>query len=117
MANEYLNIEENRTTNAQRPNDLLVWSILSTIFCCLPTGIVAIVYSSRVNSLWDLGRHNEAIDAARKAKTWNIVGLVIGLVFLLLWVVYMVFAISVINANGGWENVSDLMMQLQQYDN
>lgn len=51
----------------QRPNDLLVWSILSTIFCCLPTGIVAIVYSSKVNSLWDSGEHAEAIEAARKA--------------------------------------------------
>ena len=30
------------------PNHL-VWAILSTLFCCLPLGIVSIVYASQVD--------------------------------------------------------------------
>ena len=40
----------------QVPNNYLVWSILVTIFCCIPFGIVAIVKSSQVNGLWAQGR-------------------------------------------------------------
>ncbi|MDY6372210.1 MAG: CD225/dispanin family protein [Bacteroidales bacterium] len=117
MENQYLENNERTYNDMQRPNDLLVWSILSTIFCCLVTGIVAIVYSSKVNNLWDSGEHAEAIEAARKAKIWNIVGLVIGLVCLVIWIVYFVVVLSVINANGGWENFADMMSQMeQQYD-
>lgn len=117
MENQYSEYNESAYNDMQRPNDLLVWSILSTVFCCLPTGIVAIVYSSKVNSLWDAGRHAESIEAARKAKIWNIVGLVIGLVSLVMCIVYFVVALSVINANGGWENLADMMSQMErQYD-
>ena len=117
MEEPYRSINNGSGMDIQRPNDLLVWSILSTIFCCLVTGIVAIVYSSKVNSLWDSGEHAEAIEAARKAKIWNIVGLVIGLVCLVMWIVYFVVVLSVINANGGWENFADMMSQMeQQYD-
>jgi hypothetical protein len=30
----------------QAPNNYLVWSILVTLFCCLPLGIVAIIKST-----------------------------------------------------------------------
>jgi hypothetical protein len=37
---------------SHRPNipNHLVWAILTTIFCCLPFGIVAIVYAAQVNT-------------------------------------------------------------------
>ena len=116
MEEQYMNDNERRDMTNQCPNDLLVWSILGTIFCCLPTGIVAIVYSSRVNSLWNAGCHAEAHESARKAKTWNIVGLVVGLVFYALWILYFLAVASFVEANGGWENMADLMSQMQQYD-
>ena len=34
------------------PDNKLVWSILVTLFCCLPFGIVAIIKSAEVNSKW-----------------------------------------------------------------
>lgn len=52
------------------PNNYLVWSILVTIFCCLPFGIVAIVKSSQVNGLWAQGRYAEAQASAASAKRW-----------------------------------------------
>lgn len=32
------------------PDNNLVWAILSTVLCCLPLGIVAIIKSTQVNS-------------------------------------------------------------------
>lgn len=53
-----------------KPNNFLVWAILCTIFCCLPFGIVSIVYASKVDGLWYAGEYEEAEDAASKARTW-----------------------------------------------
>jgi hypothetical protein len=53
-----------------KPDNWLVWSILSTIFCCLPFGIVSIIYAAKVNSLWRSGDKNGAITAADNAKKW-----------------------------------------------
>src|SRR5687768_15957118 len=53
-----------------RPSNYLVPAILSTICCCLPFGIVAIVYAAQVNGKWDAGDSQGAQDAAKKAKMW-----------------------------------------------
>src|SRR6476646_91982 len=69
----------------QAPNNYLVWSILVTLFCCLPFGIVAIVKSSQVNGLWAQGRYAEAQATAESAKKWVIwsavSGVVVGVIY------------------------------------
>jgi hypothetical protein len=64
----------------QKPDNLLVWSILATVLCCLPTGIVAIIYSNKVNNLWDTRDYAGAQEAANTAKTWCFVSLGLGIV-------------------------------------
>lgn len=64
----------------QAPNNYLVWSILVTIFCCIPFGIVAIVKSSQVNGLWAQGRFVDAQASAASAKKWIIWSVVVGLI-------------------------------------
>ena len=59
--------------------DYLVWAILVTIFCFLPTGIAAIVFASQVKSKLAAGDRAGAIEASNKAKTWTIVSVVVGL--------------------------------------
>ena len=54
----------------QKPDSYLVWAILSLLFCCMPLGIVAVVYASKVDGLWISGNYQEAINAANSAKTW-----------------------------------------------
>ena len=76
---------DNLYTN--RPDNYLVWAILTTILCCLPFGIVSIVYSCKVNNLWDAGQQAQAFDASKKAKTWAIVAAVSGLVFGILYAI------------------------------
>ena len=75
------------------PNHL-VWSILATLCCCLPGGIVAIVYSSQVNTKLALGDLAGAMEASNKAKTWCWVSLGVGLVVNLLYLLLNVFAAS-----------------------
>jgi hypothetical protein len=70
------------------PNHL-VWSILTTLFCCLPAGIVSIVFAAQVNSKLEAGDYAGAMQASKNAKTWAIVSAVAGVAVLiplsLLW--------------------------------
>ena len=62
----------------QQPDSNLVWGILSTVLCCLPLGIVSIVYASKVSGLWAQGRYAEAQEASANAKKWAIWSAVAG---------------------------------------
>ena len=63
----------------QVPN-YLVWSILVTLCCCLPGGIVSIVYATQANSKSTAGDMAGAMEAAGKAKTWLIISAIVGAV-------------------------------------
>ena len=58
----------------------LVLAIVTTVLCCLPFGIVAIVYAVKVNDLVANGRITEAQEAAKQSKKWSQIGIVIGLI-------------------------------------
>ncbi len=62
-----------------KPDSFLVWSILCTLCCCLPFGIVSIVYASKVDGLWASGQYLEAERAAQSARTWFWWGFGLGL--------------------------------------
>lgn len=57
----------------------LVWAILATICCCLPTGIVSIIYAAQVDGKVALGDYAGAQQAADNAKLWAWVSLGLGL--------------------------------------
>lgn len=61
------------------PNHL-VWAILATIFCCIPFGIVSIVYAAQVNGKLAGGDYRGARSASANARTWAIASAVLGLV-------------------------------------
>ena len=80
----------------QRPNNYLALAIISTILCCLPTGIVSIIYSTKVNSAYEDGRYDEAEKASKNAKTWGLVSIALALVG---WVVYLlIFGVAIFGA-------------------
>ena len=58
----------------------LTQSILVTLFCCVPFGIVAIVYAAQVNSKLQAGDFAGAADASAKAKMWCCWSVGIGIV-------------------------------------
>jgi Interferon-induced transmembrane protein len=76
---------------AQQPDSNLVWGILCALLCCLPLGVVSIVYSSKVSGLWMQGRYAEAQAASDNAKKWAIWGAVAGVIVL---VIYGIIAVA-----------------------
>ena len=83
-----------------RPKTWLVESILVTILCCLPFGIVGIIFAAKVNSLYDQTNYEEAKRTSANAKKWTIIGFTIGLVFILAYfgfVIYMVMTGNLAN--------------------
>ena len=83
-----------------KPNNYLVWAILGTIFCCLPFGIVSIVYASKVDGLWLAGDYFAATEAARKAKTWFWWSFGIGLTANIIVLIYYICVGAVIGLSG-----------------
>jgi hypothetical protein len=69
------------------PDNHLVPAILTTLFCCLPFGIVSIVKSSQVNQKWQMGDVQGAMAASEEAKTWWKRSLIAGIV---LWVISVI---------------------------
>ncbi|HBR53875.1 MAG TPA: CD225/dispanin family protein [Flavobacteriaceae bacterium] len=75
------------------PDNNMVWAILSTVLCCLPLGIIAIIKASKVEQLWYQGFHAEAQKAADDAKKWAIwsavsIGIIIVLYFVFMLVIF-----------------------------
>ena len=73
-----------------KPDNNLVWAILSTVLCCLPLGIVAIIKSTKVNELWAQGDYEGAKKAAADAKKFAIWGAAVGVIFLILYIIFVV---------------------------
>ncbi|HWY01284.1 MAG TPA: CD225/dispanin family protein, partial [Mycobacterium sp.] len=77
------------------PDNYLVWAILTTVFCCLPLGIVSIMYSTKVSGLWSQGRYAEAQAAADNAKKWAIISAIVGAVVGVIVVILFFFMFTV----------------------
>jgi hypothetical protein len=71
----------------------LVQAILVTIFCCMPFGIVAIVYAAQVNGKVQAGDTAGAVDASSKAKMWAWISFGLGLAGVLLYAVFILIAV------------------------
>ena len=78
-----------------KPDNYLVWAILSTLFCCVPTGIVAIVFAAQVDSKWTAGDYQGAQDSSEKAKLWSWVSLGLGLFFIVAYLALVILGASV----------------------
>jgi len=80
--------DQQRQQSQTPPPNYLVFAILTTIFCCQILGIVSIVFAAQVNSRWNSGDIQGALDASKNAKLWAWIafgsGLIIGLVVMLL---------------------------------
>lgn len=64
----------------ERPASYLAWSIVVTLLCCTPIGIVAIVYSALTDSRWRNGDFRGAHRASEAAQMWIIASIVLGLI-------------------------------------
>ena len=101
----YQQPNQNQMPPYPKPSNNLVWGILTTILCCLPFGIVSIVFASKVDGLWYSGQYQEAKDASRKAGTWAIVSASISL---FLFIIYLIVAI-IAGAKGFSSGLTDML--------
>ena len=72
----------------------LLFAILTTLFCCLPFGIVAIVKAASVSSKYQSGDYEGAVQASNDAKKWCKIAVICCLIPLALTLVgYAIMAI------------------------
>ena len=72
------------------PKTWLVESILTTIFCCLPLGIMGIVYSSSVESRYINGDYEGARKKSAKANEMVILSFVFGIIWYFIMLIILI---------------------------
>lgn len=77
---QYQHTYQPQQPNMPKPYNNMVWAILTTIFCCLPFGIISIVKASSVDRLYNSGDYNGAYEAAKSAKQYAITSAILGLI-------------------------------------
>jgi interferon-induced transmembrane protein len=78
-----------------QPSSHLAFAILTTLFCCLPLGIVSIVKASQVSGLWAQGNYAGAQAASHSARKWAMWSAILGIAAM---VVYgILIAVGVVN--------------------
>ena len=77
MENPTLNSEY--LTDEFPPDNYLGRAIVSTLLCCWPLGIPAIVYAAKVDTLWFNGYKASSIRASNSAKAWSTAAIISGI--------------------------------------
>ncbi|KAM6184164.1 proline rich transmembrane protein 1B [Erethizon dorsatum] len=75
------------------PKDYMTESVLVTLFCCLLTGLIAIVYSHETRAALGRGDLAQAEAASRKARLLVLFSLLFGVFVSTSWVIYVVVAL------------------------
>ena len=83
-------------TGGAPPSNFLIPAILS-IFCCWPLAIPAIIFAVQVNSKAAAGDMQGAMEASKKAKMFSYIGLGLGAVGIVLWL--LLFGLGAIMGN------------------
>ncbi len=71
------------------PPTYLVWAIITTVCCCTPLGIVAIIYAANIKNAYYRGDYMKAVRNSNRAQAWIIAAIVLGLIYIPIQMVYM----------------------------
>src|ERR1700752_1224561 len=71
----------------------LVLAIIS-LFCCLPLGVVAIIFAAQVNGKVAAGDTAGALDASQKAKMFSYISIGLGLAGIIGYVLLLILGIG-----------------------
>ncbi len=77
----------------------LIPAILSTVFCCLPLGVVSIVFATQVNNKVAAGDTAGAMEASRKAKMFMMISVGLGALSLIVGVVLWIIVFGLAAAS------------------
>jgi hypothetical protein len=81
----------------------LVFAILTTIFCCQILGIISIVFAAQVNSKWNSGDYQGALNASKNAKLWAWVAFGSGVLIILAVTLLSIFGVLAGLSLGGMD--------------
>ena len=85
-------------TATQKPGNNMALAVLTTVLCCLPLGIVSIVYAQKVDGLYFAGDYAGALEASKNARKWAIIGMIAGIaVGILYFLIYGITALTAMN--------------------
>jgi Interferon-induced transmembrane protein len=73
---------------ANVPN-YLIPAIIS-LFCCLPLGVVGVIFAAQVNGKVAAGDTQGAMDSSKKAKLFSFIAIGLGLAFVICYVLFFV---------------------------
>ena len=72
------------------PKNWLAESILVTLLCCLPFGIVGIVNAAQVSSRFASGDYDGSLRASQEAAKWTKIGFWVGIGVIALYFLFFV---------------------------
>jgi hypothetical protein len=78
-------------THDKVPN-YLIPAIISAL-CCLPLGVVAIIFAAQVNGKVAAGDLDGALNASKKAKMFSYIAIGLGVA---LWICYFIFGAGIV---------------------
>ncbi|MBO8477576.1 MAG: CD225/dispanin family protein [Bacteroidetes bacterium] len=85
----------------ERPSTYMALSIIVTILCCAPFGILGIIYASKVDSCWSAGLFREARENSRRARNWSLLGIGLCVLF---WIAYILLIVAGVTWATWWDD-------------
>ncbi len=83
-----------------KPDSNLVLAIFTTVCCCLPLGLVAVIKASNVDSLYYMKQYQAAQMAANEAHKWSMIGIAVGFAVYVIYIgIYAVAFIAGLSGN------------------
>ncbi len=79
----------------EKPSSNIGWAI-AAIFTFWPLAIPSFIYANKVDTFWFAGNRAGAEQASRDARTWGLIGVIIGAVLFVLVIIWFVIIFAVI---------------------
>ncbi len=83
--------------NACCPPTYLVFSIVVTLLCCIPFGIIGIVNAANVTSRFNAGDIQGASKASRNARLWSTIALCCGIIGSIIYILLVILGVVIDN--------------------
>lgn len=86
MTGQQPDSSQTEQVNQTNPNieNHLAKAIFSTVCCCVPFGIAAIIFAAQVNGKIDRGDYQGAKESADKADSWANISIVMGMIIIII---------------------------------
>jgi t-SNARE complex subunit (syntaxin) len=71
----------------------IIASVVSLFICCLPHGVVSLIFALQVNKKEAAGDIDGATKAAKQAKMFAWISIIVSAITLILWFVFGIFSV------------------------